>query len=57
MTELQATAPLQDHSQEFQILARRLFQRVGEIVGSQQTKEDRGSNSILILASRSSATD
>src|ERR1700720_3455788 len=31
--------PLQDYSQEFQILARRLFQRVGEIVGSHQTKE------------------
>ena len=48
------TAPLQDYSQEFQALARRLFQRVGEIVGTQQPKEYRGSYSIL--ASSSSAT-
>ena len=48
------TAPLQDYSQEFQALARRLFHRVGEIVGSQQPKEYRSSYSIL--ASSSSAT-
>lgn len=48
------TAPLQHYSQEFQVLARRLFQRVGEIVGSEQTREYRGSYSIL--ASSSSAT-
>jgi hypothetical protein len=48
------TAPLQDYSQEFQALARRLFQRVGEIVGRQQPKEYRGSYSIV--ASSSSAT-
>jgi hypothetical protein len=48
------TAPLQDYSQEFQALARRLFQRVGEIVGPQQPKVYRGSYSIL--ASSSSAT-
>jgi hypothetical protein len=48
------TAPLQDYSHEFQGLARRLFQRVGEIVGSQQPKEYRGSYSVL--ASSSSAS-
>lgn len=48
------TAPLQDYSQEFQALALRLFQRVVEIVGTQQPKEHRGSYSIL--ASSSSAT-
>jgi hypothetical protein len=48
------TAPLQEYSQEFQALARRMFQRVGEIVGRQQPKEYRGSYSIL--ASSSSAT-
>jgi hypothetical protein len=48
------TAPLQDYAQEFQALARRLFQRVVEIVGSQQPKENRGSYSVL--ASSSSAT-
>jgi hypothetical protein len=48
------TAPLQDYSEEFQALARRLFQKVGEIIGTQQPKEYRGSYSIL--ASSSSAT-
>jgi hypothetical protein len=48
------TAPLEDYSHEFQALARRLSQSVGEIVGSEQTKEYRGSYSIF--APSSSAT-
>lgn len=51
------TIPLEEYSQEFQGLAHRLFQRVGDIIGTQQPKAYRGSYSILAsTASTSSAT-
>jgi hypothetical protein len=46
------TIPLEEYSQEFQGVARRLFQRVSDIIGTHQSKSYRGSFSILAATSQ-----
>jgi hypothetical protein len=48
------TIPIEEYSQEFEVLAHRLFQRVSDIIGTHRPKEYKGSYSIF--AATSSAT-